>query len=219
MRLRPAIILLLLPIIACCWWFVIPRLYHSKASMQKDTVQARRRERPDDFTLGLAAEKNDTNMLATLLDHGASIEDNRNYREQCTALHCAALRGNIAAITFLLSRGANVNSLDRDNETPLHYAAEFNHPEAVLYLIKHGANINARSYIENKTPLEVAVSYQNVEAARILLERGAEADFEKLIASTKSEMDWAPLASQARRDQWLNTIALLQEFKEKRHVQ
>jgi ankyrin repeat protein len=187
--------------------------------MQKDMVQTPRRERADDLTLGLAAEKNDTNMLAALLDHGAAIEDKSNYREQCTALHCAAIRGNIAAIAFLLSRGANVNSVDRFYKTPLHYAAESNQAEAVSYLIAHGADINARSNDNNRTPLEVAVYYQCVEAARVLLENGAEADFDKLIASTKSDMDWAPFASQTRHDQWLKIIALLQEFKEKRRAQ
>jgi ankyrin repeat protein len=236
MKLRPVIILLLLPIISCCWWFVVPNLYHFhplyKIIIKGDiaSLQSRLKEHPGEASynngwigfavtpLGLAAENNDTNMIAFLLDHGAAIEDKHSYRNQCTALHCAAARGNIAAIAFLLSRGANVNSLDRDNETPLHYAAELNHPEAVSYLIAHGADINARSNYYNRTALEVAVSDQRLEAARVLLGHGAEADFDKLIASTKSDMDWAPLASPARRDQWLKTIALLQEFKEKRHA-
>jgi hypothetical protein len=50
------------------------------------------------------------------------------------------------------------------------------------------------------------VKDERVHAARALLEQGAEADFDKLIASMKAEMDSAPLASQARRDQWLTTI-------------
>jgi ankyrin repeat protein len=169
--------------------------------------------------LGLAAESNDTNMMGYLLDRGAAIEDKSNYRNQCTALHCAASKGNLAAITFLLSRGANVNSVDRDNETPLHYAARNDQADAVSYLIARGADINAPSLSQNKTPLEVAVREQRLEAMRVLLEHGAEANFDKLIAATKLEMDWAPLAPQGIREQWLKTIALLQEFKQKRQVQ
>jgi ankyrin repeat protein len=168
--------------------------------------------------LDLAAEQNDTNMIAFLLDRGAAIEDKQGYRNLCTALHCAAARGNIAAIAFLLSRGANVNSLDRDNETPLHYAASNDRADAVTYLVTHGAHINAKSTIYDRTPLEDAVKDERVQAARVLLEQGADADFDKLIASIKSDMDGASLASQADRDQWLKTIAMLQEFKEKRHA-
>ena len=58
-----------------------------------------------------------------------------------------------------------------------------------------------------------------VQAARTLLERGAEGCFfYKLIASIQSEMDGAPLAPQARRDEWLNTISVLREFKEERRA-
>lgn len=114
-----------------------------------------------------------------------------------------------------MSRGAYVNSVDRDNETPLHYAASNGHAEAVTFLIKHGAQINA-SDTYGITPLEAAVKDGRVQTIRILLEEGAVADFGKLIAIVKSQVDMAPLASQADKDQWNETIALLLEFKEKR---
>jgi ankyrin repeat protein len=236
MKRRTILVILLLPTIALCWWFAVPNLYRFhplyKAVMRGDvaSVQSRLLKHPEEVSynngligfvatpLDLAAEQNDTNMIAFLLDRGAAIEDKQGYRTLCTALHCAAARGNIAAIAFLLSRGADVNSLDRDNETPLHYAASADHAEAVTYLIAHHAQLDARSTFYRRTPLEEAVRVEHVQAARALLERGAEADFDKLIASMKSEMDSAPLASQARRDQWLKTIALLQEFKEKRRA-
>jgi ankyrin repeat protein len=225
---------LLLPILAIgfCCMLISQNLYHSdpfyKAIMRGDVtaVQSCLREHPDEINgligyatpLDLAAEKNDTNMIAFLLDQGAEIEDKQGYRNLCTALHCAASHGNIDAIAFLLSHGAYVNSIDRDNETPLHYAATNDHAEAVTYLIAHGANINAHSTDYDRTPLEEAVRYERLQAARVLLEHGAEADFDKLIASIKSDMAGAPLASQADRDKWLKTIAMLQEFKDKRRV-
>jgi Ankyrin repeats (3 copies)/Ankyrin repeat len=229
------IFLILLPPIALCWWFVIPNLYRFhplyKAIIRGDmaALQSRLREHPDEISynngligfaatpLDLAAEQNDTNMIAFLLDRGAAIEDKQGYRDQCTALHCAAARGNIAAITFLLLRGANVNSLDRDNETPLHYAAEHDHARAITYLVTHGANLNAKS-IYGETPLENAVKDERVQAVQALLEQGADADFDKLIVCVKSQMNSAPLASQARHDQWLKTIAVLVKYKQKRQV-
>lgn len=225
---------LLLPmvVIGFCCLLVSQNLYRSdplyKAIVRGDvaSVQSSLREHPDEINaligyitpLDLAAEKNDTNMIALLLNQGAEIEDKQGYRNLCTALHCAASHGNIAAIAFLLSRGAYVNSIDRDNETPLHYAASNDHAEAVTYLIAHGANINAHSTDYDRTPLEDAVKDERVQAARALLEHGADADFDKLIASIKSDMEGAPLASQADRDKWLKTIAVLQEFKDKRHA-
>lgn len=200
--------------------------------MQGDVaaLKSRLREHPDEISynngligfyatpLHLAAEKNDTNMMAFLLDSGAAIDDTNGYRTYCTPLHCAAARGNLAALAFLLLRGANVNSLDSEDETPLHYAASTGHVEALTYLIAHGAHLNARSKIYYRTPLENAVLDKRVQAARTLLERGAEANFDKLIASIQSEMDGAPLAPQARRDEWLNTISVLREFKEERRA-
>jgi ankyrin repeat protein len=231
MKCRTVILLVALPFIFCCWCFVVPRLYRFhpvyNAIMQGDMAALKRwlQEHPGQVShfngwpvapLGLAAEYNDTNMMAFLLDQGAPIEGTDNFRDQCTALHCAAIKGNVTAIAFLLSRGANVNSVDRDNETPLHYAAQHDQANAAAYLIGKGANINARSFYENRTPLEAAVSQKRLEVARVLLEHGANADFDKLIAATKSEMDWTPLAPQALRDQSLKTIALLQEFQRKR---
>lgn len=226
-----AILLALVPVGFCCL-LVSQNLYHSdpfyKAIMREDVtaVQSCLREHPDEINgligyatpLDLAAEQNDTNMIAFLLGQGAAIEDKQGYRNLCTALHCAASHGNIAAIAFLLSRGAYVNSVDRDNETPFHYAASNNHAEAVTYLLNHGANINAHSTNYDRTPLEEAVKDERLQAARVLLEHGAEANFDEMIASIKSDMEWAPLASQADKDKWLKTIAMLEEFKDKRRA-
>ena len=82
MKRRTVWIGLFLPILLICWWFVIPKLcrFHPlyKAIMQGDVaaLKSRLREHPDEISynngligfyatpLHLAAEKNDTNMMA-----------------------------------------------------------------------------------------------------------------------------------------------------------
>jgi hypothetical protein len=60
-----------------------------------------------------------------------------------TALHCAALRGDVAMIETLLRQGILPDVLDDLDKTPLHWAAEEASLEAVKALIKAGADVNA----------------------------------------------------------------------------
>jgi len=51
---------------------------------------------------------------------------NDTYKGKTTALSYACMRGHVALIQFLLSRGADVNYLDTMGGSPLHYAARCN---------------------------------------------------------------------------------------------
>ncbi|XP_059489715.1 uncharacterized protein LOC132204878 [Neocloeon triangulifer] len=59
-----------------------------------------------------------------------------------TSLHYAAIRGNIAVAEFLLSKGADVNARDNNNDTPLFYAASFS-KEMFRLLVDSGADLSA----------------------------------------------------------------------------
>ena len=58
-----------------------------------------------------------------------------------TALHVAALHGNVEIIEQLLIYGANIDDVCKDNSTAIHLAALWGHTNAVLVLLKYGADI------------------------------------------------------------------------------
>lgn len=69
------------------------------------------------------------------------------------ALHQACLRGNIAAVRFLLANQANINMLNKIGETCLHYAVRAGQKEIIELLIDNGADVSIRS--EEGTPLDI----------------------------------------------------------------
>ena len=58
------------------------------------------------------------------------------------AIHDAAQKGDVAAITAALDAGAGVDESD-GTATPLYYAVWMGHTEAAKLLIERGADVNA----------------------------------------------------------------------------
>ena len=61
-----------------------------------------------------------------------------------TALHLGAAEGHLAAVKYLVARGADVNAVDRWRGTPLRDAEAGEHTETVAFLKRVGA-VNRRS--------------------------------------------------------------------------
>ena len=76
----------------------------------------------------------DRNLIHWLI----STQDNR------TALHLGAAEGHLAAVKYLVARGADVNAVDRWRGTPLRDAEAGEHTETVAFLKRVGA-VNRRS--------------------------------------------------------------------------
>jgi hypothetical protein len=84
-----------------------------------------------------------------LIDAGADV----NFRGQTnewqgggTALHWAALYGNVELVQKLLLAGASVNLKDNVGRTALFPAAANRHREVVRILLEHGADVRAMEY-------------------------------------------------------------------------
>jgi ankyrin repeat protein len=94
------------------------------------------------------------------------------------ALGWAARSGRIAAMEFLLARGADIDG-EPYNGTALHWAVAGRHVEAAARLLDRGADINRRANFggtRGVTPLHVACAWSGSPAcARLLIERGADA--------------------------------------------
>jgi len=87
------------------------------------------------------------------------------------AIHDAAKKGDIAAITAALDTGAGVDESD-GSATPLFYAIWLGHIEAAKLLIERGADVNAQTILG--PPLMAAMGKAKIELLNLLLERGAD---------------------------------------------
>ncbi|NGX43110.1 MAG: hypothetical protein K940chlam7_01401 [Chlamydiae bacterium] len=62
-------------------------------------------------------------------------------RGEC-ALHWAAQKGSLSAVTFLIDSGANISICNNQKRSPLHVASEYGHYLIVDYLLKKRADSN-----------------------------------------------------------------------------
>ena len=98
-------------------------------------------------------------------------------RAHCPPLHVAARHGDLATMTRLLEKGADVNARAKSGTTALYLAAGAGQPEAVKVLLDHGACVEVGAAQGYGTPLFEAVSCRNSRASadvtRLLLQRGS----------------------------------------------
>ena len=98
-----------------------------------------------------------------------------------TALHYAALDGDVDRVNDLIAQGVDVNKADQAaGHTALHFAAQGQHAETAQSLLSAGAEIDARDRF-GTTPLGVAlfnVRNRDGEVIRVLLTSGADPDLE-----------------------------------------
>jgi ankyrin repeat protein len=117
-----------------------------------------------------AAAQNDPARVRALLANGGN--PNQLDEQSRTALHYAAMNGNLTIVAILIKAGAKLDAKDKLGNTPLHGAADRNQAEVVQLLLEVGVPVDP----ENKngmTPLMVAANRGNIEIVRALLAKGA----------------------------------------------
>ena len=90
-------------------------------------------------------------------------------REWASALQ----RGDVDGLRRMLDEGADVNTLDRDNQTSLMIAARSGHPDVVRLLIDRGADLD-RTAKFRLTALMLAVINGHESVVAALIEAGAD---------------------------------------------
>ena len=119
--------------------------------------------------LNTAAKAGNVLSMQTLLRQGGGIEGRSIHFK--TPLMSAAEGGNLNAVLFLLSQGADANA-HSDSGSVLMWAVAGGNAGIVRVLIAHGANVNWRSGLGD-TALQAAREYKQPIIAKILQLAGA----------------------------------------------
>ena len=85
----------------------------------------------------------------------------------------AVRKGDVAAVTALLDKGADVNAKFRYGTTALFKAAERGHTEVVKLLLARGADVTVKDTFYGATAMTWALDNKHFEVVRALLEKDA----------------------------------------------
>ncbi|XP_073138364.1 protein VAPYRIN-LIKE-like [Henckelia pumila] len=161
----------------------------------------------DRVVLHAAAAMNRVDLLEILCLGYADMELNSVNSQGQTALHLAAIHGQVEALQFLVSIGSEVDVTDHQGWTPLHYAANEGQAEAVEYLLNNSVFAKHAVTKEGKTAFALAVDqgyshlYDSLHLGD-LLHRAARIDDVHTMTSClaqgakvngRDQNDWTPL--------------------------
>lgn len=88
-------------------------------------------------------------------------------------LHKASFLGNVEAVRFLLSAGADIHAVDSSGYSALHHAVQYNRSEVVKVLLDFCADTKRKSK-HGASPLDLAVQSGREASAKVLEAHGFE---------------------------------------------
>lgn len=130
----------------------------------------------DGTLLSFACTHANLKIVERLLESNVKIDESHN---KVPALHALAVNSQdndknlISIAKLLLSKGADVNTLDKKGFTALHFAAANRSAEFVEFLIEHGADVNATGKFGYTPLLAAALHCKELEVVKKLVEHGA----------------------------------------------
>ena len=98
----------------------------------------------------------------------------------------AVRKGDAAAVTALLDKGADVNAKFRYGSTALFKAAERGHTEVVKILLARGADVKVRDTFYQATALTWALQNNHFETVRAIVEKDRESVDQVLLTGVRS---------------------------------
>ena len=157
-----------------------------------------------------AVDNNQEKMVEHLLPGPFDADDQDQNGD--TALHRAALQGNISIIKMLEKNGASINIRNLEAEYPLHKALVHNNPALIEELASKG-NINAANYYRPESsphlPLAQAILDNNTgQSIDALLKKGA--DPNKYFNSRATPLELVAARCNSLRDPYGVTKSLLE---------
>lgn len=119
-------------------------------------------------------ENEGSKALALIEKSGSSLVNHRGI-DGSTPLHVATAKRNSYWVSYLLQKGADKNTGDRNGDTPLILAARNGYGEGVAQLLRARADIGRSNRI-GETALIVAVQQRHAPIVSTLLKLGADPD-------------------------------------------
>src|SRR6185503_13995583 len=109
-------------------------------------------------------------LIALLLVPGAAVAQ-ASKQELNDQLFEAARKGDAAAVTALLDKGADVNAKFRYGTTALFKASERGNVEVVKVLLARGADVSVKDTFYSATAMTWALQNKHLEVVRALIEK------------------------------------------------
>ena len=100
-------------------------------------------------------------------------------------LYEAVRKGDVAAVTAALDKGADVNAKFRYGATALFKAADRGNTEVVKVLLDRGADVNVKDTFYSATAMSWALSNKHIGVIRLLLEKSTDEIEDVLLAGTR----------------------------------
>ena len=97
----------------------------------------------------------------------------------------AVRKGDAAAVTAALDKGADVNAKFRYGATALFKAAERGHADVVKILLDRGADVTVKDTFYNATAMTWALDGKHVAVVKLLLQKSAEEVDDVLLTGTQ----------------------------------
>lgn len=98
----------------------------------------------------------------------------------------AVRKGDVAAVTSLLDKGADVNAKFRYGQTALFKAAERGHASVVRVLLDRGADVSVKDTFYGATARSWAINHGHAEVVKLLFEKDPSGVDEVLLAGVRS---------------------------------
>ena len=118
----------------------------------------------------LAFDSGNELAMDLLMKHGAIVNKKKKIN---MSLHQAVFAGYEGITKHLLSKGADIDAIDKNGCTPLFIAAREDLKEIVNILIRNGASIDAKANSQDWTPLHIATYHKHHEIVKMLVDSKA----------------------------------------------
>lgn len=147
-----------------------------------------------------AIKDNDLAKVKILIEKDASLVNLKD-SEGNTPLHQAGIVGSVPIAEFILSKGAEINSVNNRQNTPLMESIMNGKNDVSRMLIEKGADINMRNAL-GLTPMHFSVRFSSTAINELLIARGADIE-------SKSNSQFTPLYLAAGHPNNLENVKLL----------
>jgi ankyrin repeat protein len=101
----------------------------------------------------------------------------------------AVRKGDAAAVTAALDKGADVNAKFRYGATALFKAAERGHKDVVAVLLARGADVKVKDTFYGATAMTWSLNHNHLEVVRMLLEKNADDAEDVLMTGVRENND------------------------------